>query len=209
MASSGGRCLPTSRRGTGSTRSSAARATTPWSRSSTRLRAMVREKPGRDAEPTAGVIDSQSVEADTVVGAESRGFDGGKQINGRKRRVVVDTLGPLLGVMVTTADTGDRTAAHILLRHVAEHTTGWPWSGLMAAAHRQPRRVLPGRSRAGPDDRQTQRRPQGVRGAAEAARHCPSGASSSGSSPTCCAPAAWRATTSAAPPAPRRWPTGR
>jgi len=39
------------------------------------------------------VIDSQSVKADAVVGADSRGFDGGKQINGRKRHVVVDTLG--------------------------------------------------------------------------------------------------------------------
>jgi transposase len=48
-----------------------------------RLRAQVREK-GRDAEPTAGVIDSQSVKADAVVGADSRGFEGGKLVNGRK-----------------------------------------------------------------------------------------------------------------------------
>ncbi|MEV8063866.1 transposase [Streptomyces antimycoticus] len=58
-----------------------------------RLRARVRERLGRDAQPTAGVIDSQSVKADAVVGADSRGFDGGKQTNGRKRHVVVDTLG--------------------------------------------------------------------------------------------------------------------
>nr|WTB28629.1 IS5 family transposase [Streptomyces sp. NBC_00830] len=76
-----------------------------------RLRARVREREGRDAEPTAGVIDSQSVKADAVVGADSRGFDGGKLINGRKRHVVVDTLGLLLGVMVTSAGVGDRTAA--------------------------------------------------------------------------------------------------
>ncbi|MFE2068170.1 hypothetical protein ACFXDH_38325 [Streptomyces sp. NPDC059467] len=55
-----------------------------------RLGAKVREGPGRDAEPTAGVIDSQSVKADAVVGSDSRGFDGGKLINGRKRHVVVD-----------------------------------------------------------------------------------------------------------------------
>jgi transposase len=75
---------------------------------------------GRDTEPTAGVIDSQSVKADAVVGSDSRGFDGGKLINGRKRHVVVDTLGLLLGVMVTAADTGDRAAAQVLLEQVAD-----------------------------------------------------------------------------------------
>jgi transposase len=85
---------------------------------------------GRDAQPTAGVIDSQSVKADAVVGADSRGFDGGKQINGRRRHVVVDTLGLLLGVMVTAADTGDRTAAQVLLRQVADahHLLGLVWA---------------------------------------------------------------------------------
>ncbi len=86
-----------------------------------RLRARVREELGRDAQPTAGVIDSQSVKADAVVGAGSRGFDGGKLINGRKRHVVVDTLGLLLGVMVTAADVGDRTAAEVMLRQVANN----------------------------------------------------------------------------------------
>ncbi|MFE2569857.1 IS5 family transposase [Streptomyces mirabilis] len=85
-----------------------------------RLRARIRERLGRDAEPSAGVIDSQSVKADAVVGSDSRGFDGGKLINGRKRHVVVDTLGLLLGVMVTAADVGDRTAAHALLQQVAD-----------------------------------------------------------------------------------------
>ncbi|MFJ5731586.1 IS5 family transposase [Streptomyces paradoxus] len=85
-----------------------------------RLRARVREREGRDAEPSAGVIDSQSVKADAVVGSESRGFDGGKLVNGRKRHVVVDTLGLLLGVMVTAADTGDRAAAQVLLGQVAD-----------------------------------------------------------------------------------------
>jgi len=74
---------------------------------------------GRDAQPSAGVIDAQSVKADAVVGADSRGFDGGKLINGRKRHVVVDTLGLLLAVIVTGADVGDRTAAQVLLAHVA------------------------------------------------------------------------------------------
>ncbi|WP_234390523.1 transposase [Streptomyces sp. MMG1533] len=66
------------------------------------------------------MIDSQSVKADAVVRADSRGFDGGKLVNGRKRHVVVDTRGLLPGVMVTAADTGDRTAAHVLLGQVAD-----------------------------------------------------------------------------------------
>jgi transposase len=95
-----------------------------------RLRAQVRTRAGRDAEPTAGVIDSQSVKADAVVGADSRGFDGGKLINGRKRHVVVDTLGLLLGVMVTSADVGDRTAAQVLLHQVAaaHHLLALVWA---------------------------------------------------------------------------------
>jgi transposase len=95
-----------------------------------RLRSRLREKLGRDAEPSAGVIDSQSVKADAVVGADSRGFDGGKLVNGRKRHVVVDTLGLLLGVMVTAADTGDRAAAQVLLRQVtdAHHQLELVWA---------------------------------------------------------------------------------
>lgn len=85
-----------------------------------RLRARVRRQAGRDAEPSAGVIDSQSVKADAVVGADSHGFDGGKLINGRKRHVVVDTLGLLLAVTVAPADTGDRTAAQVLLAQVTD-----------------------------------------------------------------------------------------
>ncbi|MFE6065444.1 transposase [Streptomyces sp. NPDC056525] len=64
------------------------------------------------------MIESQSVKADAVVGSDSGGFDGGKLINGRKRHVVVDTLGLLLAVMVTAADVGDRAAAQVLLTQV-------------------------------------------------------------------------------------------
>ncbi|MBA4862944.1 IS5 family transposase [Streptomyces sp. PSKA54] len=95
-----------------------------------RLHDRVRTTLGRDTEPSAGVIDSQSVKADAVVGSDSRGFDGGKLINGRKRHVVVDTLGLLLGVMVTAADTGDRTAAQVLLAQVADahHRLALVWA---------------------------------------------------------------------------------
>ena len=76
------------------------------------------------------VIDSQSVKADAVVGSDSRGFDGGKLVNGRKRHVVVDTLGLLLGVMVTAADIGDRAAARVLLEQVADahHRLALVWA---------------------------------------------------------------------------------
>ncbi|MEU6512401.1 IS5 family transposase [Streptomyces sp. NPDC046942] len=96
-----------------------------------RLRRKVREQAGRDPEPSAGVIGSQSVKADAVVGSDSRGFDGGKLINGRKRHVVVDTLGLLLAVMVTAADIGDRAAAQILLAQVASahHRLAVVWAG--------------------------------------------------------------------------------
>jgi len=95
-----------------------------------RLRRRVREQAGRDPESSAGVIDSQSVKADAVVGADSRGFDGGKLINGRKRHAVVDTLGLLLGVMVTAADIGDRAAAQVLLAQVtaAHHRLALVWA---------------------------------------------------------------------------------
>ncbi|MFB7225476.1 transposase [Streptomyces sp. NPDC056227] len=68
-----------------------------------RLRGRVREREGREAEPTAGIIDAQSVKAAANVPAASRGFDGGKLINGRKRHIVTDCLGLLLVVAVTAA----------------------------------------------------------------------------------------------------------
>ncbi|MGW1666872.1 IS5 family transposase [Streptomyces microflavus] len=83
-----------------------------------RLRSRCRTEAGRDTEPTAGIVDSQSVKAAATVRADSRGFDGGKLINGRKRHIVVDTLGLLLQVLVTGADTTDRAAACTLLAQI-------------------------------------------------------------------------------------------
>ncbi|CAM5296185.1 hypothetical protein STENM36S_02332 [Streptomyces tendae] len=104
-----------------------------------RLRGQVRERAGRDAEPTAAVTDSQSVKADAVVGADSRGFHGGKLVNGRKRHVVVDTLGLRLGVMVTAADVGDRASARVLLEQVADahHRLTLVWAGQASARGRR------------------------------------------------------------------------
>jgi transposase len=83
------------------------------------LRDRIRLREGRTAQPSAGIIDSQSIKAAATVGAPSRGFDAGKKINGRKRHIVVDTLGLLLCVLVTTASTQDRDGAKPLLQHLA------------------------------------------------------------------------------------------
>lgn len=78
-----------------------------------RDRVRLRECPA--AEPTAGVIDSASVQGAETIGKTSRGYDAGKKTNGRKRHIAVDTLGLLLTVMVTPASTQDRDGAQPLL----------------------------------------------------------------------------------------------
>ncbi|MGW1752384.1 IS5 family transposase [Streptomyces sp. NPDC002092] len=80
-----------------------------------RLRGKVRTAEGRQAEPTAAIIDSQSVKGAASVPADSRGYDGGKKINGRRRHVITDSLGLLLMVLVTAADVTDRRAVRMML----------------------------------------------------------------------------------------------
>src|SRR5260370_1079167 len=75
----------------------------------------VRAAAGRDAEPTAAVIDSQSVRAADTVPRASRGWDNAKKVNGRKRHIAVDTMGLLLAVVITAASVQDRDAARPLL----------------------------------------------------------------------------------------------
>ncbi|MGW4825763.1 IS5 family transposase [Streptomyces sp. NPDC004227] len=75
------------------------------------LREKVREAEGRDREPSAAIIDSQSVRAAETVGADSRGWDAGKKVGGRKRHVIVDTIGMVLVVLVTAANVQDRDGA--------------------------------------------------------------------------------------------------
>lgn len=70
---------------------------------------------GRCANPVTLIIDSQSVKAAETVGAATRGYDGGKKINGRKGHVAVDTKGLVALVLVTSADVPDRDAAKDLL----------------------------------------------------------------------------------------------
>lgn len=84
------------------------------------LRDQVRKDEGREVDPTAAIIDSQSVRAAETVGADSRGYDAGKKVAGRKRHVITDCLGLLLVVMVTTASVQDRDGARPALRHLRE-----------------------------------------------------------------------------------------
>jgi len=79
------------------------------------LREQVRLAEGRDAEPSAASLDSQTVRAAETVAKTRRGYDGGKKLNGTKRHIAVDTCGLLLVVLVTAASVQDREAGRMLL----------------------------------------------------------------------------------------------
>src|SRR6202453_3727487 len=88
-----------------------------------------RERSAREASPSAAVIDSQSVKAPH---AETRGYDAGKKIVGRKRHIAVDTDGRLLMVNLTPADMSENAGAQMILDGVSKR---WPWHLFADAAY--------------------------------------------------------------------------
>ena len=81
-----------------------------------------REAQGREASPSAGVIDSQSVK--TTESGGPRGYDAGKKIKGRKRHILTDTQGNLVHALIHTADIQDRDGAPLLLAGIVHR---FPW----------------------------------------------------------------------------------
>jgi putative transposase len=88
-----------------------------WERLNTALRERLRVRQGRNAQPSAGIVDSQWAKT-TGVGGEARGYDGGKKVRGRKRHLLVDTEGLVLNARVHSAKVPDQDGIRLVLEPI-------------------------------------------------------------------------------------------
>ena len=93
-----------------------------WQQIHDQLRSQLREKQGRKPQSTVAPADSQSVKTTEKRGAVY-GFDGGKKVKGRKRHIIVDSQGLLIGVLITEANASERLGAIVVFHEVREKLT--------------------------------------------------------------------------------------